>query len=251
MHDKQALADGRATGDFSGRPTSLHSEIESQVTAVTSMWREERSVIRDVSGEVQYPGQLEELAVTKSFQCITCGNSGPKSLYGHPEKETNPTRQKHLGPLRTTNRAGKARLAGKDWKVPLQVKYACSECRRRKQRCSGEHPSCQFCDHRELTCSYEVADGLTRSEDLKRRAREATCRADNLEKIFKAMQSGTSEDSTMLLAQMRLGTPIEQLLSTATQVHDVPIAAKLERLQEASYCPSSEGAVKARGIYLY
>jgi hypothetical protein len=65
------------------------------------------------------------------------------------------------------------------------------------------------------------------------------------------MQSGTSEDSTMLLAQMRLGTPIEQLLSTATQVHDVTIAAKLERLQEASYCPSSEGAVKARGIYLY
>jgi hypothetical protein len=65
------------------------------------------------------------------------------------------------------------------------------------------------------------------------------------------MQSGTSEDSTMLLAQMRLGTPIEQLLSTTTQLHDVPIAEKLERLQEAPYCPSSEGAVKARGIYLY
>jgi hypothetical protein len=52
----------------------------------------------------------------------------------------------------------------------------------------------------------------------------------------------------MLLARMRLGAPIEELLFVATQVHDPPIVAKLERLQEALYCPSSEGAVEALRI---
>jgi hypothetical protein len=229
MEDRQAFANGGAPGNSSGRQVSLHSDLERQVTDVTSMWRKEKLVVRDdASGEDMYPGQLEQLIARNRSQCSACENSKPKSSYGHSKKATKPKRRQHLRAPKATDRAGRARLASKGVEIPLQVKSACSECRRRKQRCSGERPACQFCNHRELICSYEVADGLTRGEDLKRRLREAICRADNLEKILKAMQCGTSEDSTMLLAKMRLGAPIEELLFTASRVHNLPIVAKLE-----------------------
>jgi hypothetical protein len=52
--------------------------------------------------------------------------------------------------------------------------------RKRKQRCSGDRPACTFCAEKQQTCSYEVADGMTRTEDLKHKVQEATEKGDKL-----------------------------------------------------------------------
>ena len=60
------------------------------------------------------------------------------------------------------------------------------------------------------------------------------------------MQYGTSEESTMLLAKLRLGASVEELLSTATQVRNPSFIADFENPQKNQYRPSSEGEVEAR-----
>ena len=60
------------------------------------------------------------------------------------------------------------------------------------------------------------------------------------------MQYGTSEESTMLLAKLRLGASVEELLSTTTQVHNPAVVARFEYPKEYQYRSSSEGAVEAR-----
>lgn len=49
------------------------------------------------------------------------------------------------------------------------VRSACNQCQRRKTKCSGERPTCQFCHDRGLTCSWQIGYGITRAEDLRQK----------------------------------------------------------------------------------
>lgn len=93
------------------------------------------------------------------------------------------------------------------------VKSACVQCQKRKTKCSGQRPVCRFCSDRNLECSWEIGDGLTRTADLKRKLLEATGRSDNLDTLVDAMRDGTDEVSTMLLARLRLGATVKDLAS--------------------------------------
>lgn len=91
------------------------------------------------------------------------------------------------------------------------VKSACVQCQKRKTKCSGQRPVCRFCSDRNLTCSWDIGDGLTRTADLKRKLMEATGRSENLDTLVDAMRYGSDEVSTMLLARLRLGTSVKDL----------------------------------------
>jgi hypothetical protein len=93
------------------------------------------------------------------------------------------------------------------------VKSACVQCQKRKTKCSGQRPVCRFCSDRNLECSWDIGDGLTRTADLKRKLQEATGRSEDLDTLVDAMRYGTDEVSTMLLARLRLGEPIEDLVT--------------------------------------
>lgn len=49
----------------------------------------------------------------------------------------------------------------------------------------------------------------------------------------------------MLLAQMRLGASVEEVLFTATQVYNLSVANS-EHPQETQNCPSPEGVIDVR-----
>lgn len=93
-----------------------------------------------------------------------------------------------------------------------QVRPACAECRRRKQRCTGDRPACQFCTEKGQECAYEVADGKTRTEDLKIKVQQATERGERLGQLVGAMRSGTDKESSELLARLRVGATLDDLL---------------------------------------
>ena len=94
---------------------------------------------------------------------------------------------------------------------PEPVKSACTECRRKKIKCSGQRPVCQSCSTRTIECSWDTTDGSTKTQDLKADLADVTRRMSNFEILINAMRWGSDQSATMLLAQLRLGDDIEAL----------------------------------------
>lgn len=92
------------------------------------------------------------------------------------------------------------------------VKCACFQCKKRKTKCSGRRPVCHFCEDRNLECSWDSADGLTRAADLKRQLNEAIDYSEHLGILVDAMRSSSIQISTMLLAKLRLGESLQDLI---------------------------------------
>jgi len=112
---------------------------------------------------------------------------------------------------------------GRTRKKAEPVKSACVQCQKRKTKCSGQRPICRFCSDRNLECSWDIGDGLTRTADLKRKLQEATGRFEDLDTLVDAMRFGTDDVSTMLLARLRLGEPIEDLVAALRPDASPPI----------------------------
>ncbi|KAI4751493.1 hypothetical protein E4T52_16051 [Aureobasidium sp. EXF-3400] len=89
---------------------------------------------------------------------------------------------------------------------------ACADCRKRKRKCNGERPSCSVCRTRGLSCMYDVAEGATRTEDLKQKIGSFLSRVQNLELLIDMMRYGTDDEASMILAQLRLGDTVDEIL---------------------------------------
>ena len=103
--------------------------------------------------------------------------------------------------------------AGRARKKAEPVKSACVQCQKRKTKCSGQRPVCRFCSDRNLECSWDIGDGLTRTADLKQKLHEANLKSEGLSDLVTAMRTGTDQTSSMLLARLRLGCSMEELLA--------------------------------------
>jgi hypothetical protein len=93
------------------------------------------------------------------------------------------------------------------------VKSACVQCQKRKTKCSGHRPSCRSCSDRGIGCSWNIEEGLTRTAGLKKQLREAVGRSEDLCVLVDAMRRGTDEVSSMLLAKLRIGMALDDLLT--------------------------------------
>jgi hypothetical protein len=93
------------------------------------------------------------------------------------------------------------------------VKSACVQCQKRKTKCSGYRPSCRSCSNRDIECSWDVDGGLTRTAGLRKQLREAVGRSEDLCALVDAMRRGTDETSSMLLAKLRIGISLNDLLT--------------------------------------
>lgn len=108
-------------------------------------------------------------------------------------------------------------------------KSACARCQKRKGKCTGERPVCRYCSDRGLDCSWDVADGWTRTSDLKRRLREASNRSMDLDRIFAVLRDGTDAKSTEVLARLRLGDSDADVILSLTD--DWPLHNKYQQLK--------------------
>jgi hypothetical protein len=70
---------------------------------------------------------------------------------------------------------------------------------------------CQPCVASNTTCSWDTLDGLTRNQDLWARFAALVGQRDDFEVLVNAMRDGTDEQSTMLLAKLRLGIMVGTL----------------------------------------
>ncbi|KAH0209428.1 hypothetical protein KCV03_g10310, partial [Aureobasidium melanogenum] len=108
---------------------------------------------------------------------------------------------------------------------------ACVDCRKRKRKCNGGRPSCSACQTRGLSCAYDVVEGATRTEDLKKKVSSLSLRVRNLELFVNKLRYSTDNEASAILAQLRLGDTIEEILGVdmADGVSDM---AEGEQLKE-------------------
>ena len=92
-----------------------------------------------------------------------------------------------------------------------------------------------------MECSYEVADGMTRSEDLKLKVREATERGDRLDQLVDAMRQGTDQQSSELLARLRVGATLDDLLDPETRLDHFPEYIRNGEVDRAAWLENSSG----------
>lgn len=157
-------------------------------------------------------GQENLQQIQHHLKCDYCTQNNLQCIWKAPQR----TIAKAYSRRRPTTAGSSSSAPGQGDRAQVQTKSACVACQKRKQRCTGERPSCQTCASKGYTCTYDVADGKTRSEDLKFKIQEAEEREDKLLRLVGAMQHGTKEVSSSLLARLRMGASLEQLLQTET-----------------------------------
>lgn len=67
-------------------------------------------------------------------------------------------------------------------------------------------------EHIDVPCSYEHEEGMTRQGSLRLKLDTATSRADNLEFLFAQLQERPDDEAALLLAAIRLGADMDQLV---------------------------------------
>jgi hypothetical protein len=144
--------------------------------------------------------------------CRGCSDSGLECFWEETESESpfepkRPTRNSRSAQgLDTSRRLTK----GKD--AAVQVRSACTRCQHRKAKCSGTRPACKYCTERSLDCAYSVAEGATRTNDLKRRLRETSNKAHAFGLLLEVMREGTDQEATTVLARLRIGETLQGIL---------------------------------------
>jgi hypothetical protein len=79
-------------------------------------------------------------------------------------------------------------------------------------QCNGERPACSACQTRGLSCTYDVVEGATRTEDLKQKVASLSLRVQNLELFVNKLRYSTDNEASAILAQLRLGDTVDGIL---------------------------------------
>jgi hypothetical protein len=79
-------------------------------------------------------------------------------------------------------------------------------------QCDGERPECSACRIRACSCIYGVVEGATRTADLKQKVCSLSSRVQKLELLIDTMTHGTDDEASTILAQLRLGDTVDEIL---------------------------------------
>lgn len=126
------------------------------------------------------------------------------------------------------------RLGKHSQKARRVTAVACVGCQRRKSKvcsilvlpqvdeltkwtkCDGQRPTCAACRSRNTSCSYEVADGVSRRDDLKQKVEQLSVRVAEFEQIFNMLRSQDDIQASNTLARLRLGERISDIVCNGT-----------------------------------
>jgi hypothetical protein len=144
--------------------------------------------------------------------CRGCSNSGLECVWEETESESPFEAKISTRNSRSAQGADTSRRLTKGRDAAVQVRSACTRCQHRKAKCSGTRPACTYCTERSLNCAYSVAEGATRTNDLKRRLRETSNKAHVFGLLLEVMREGTDQEATTVLARLRIGETLPGIL---------------------------------------
>lgn len=81
-----------------------------------------------------------------------------------------------------------------------------------RRQCDGNRPICNRCRENDITCQYDVPEGVSRAERMKLLKRESTSgRIEELERVMSALRTGSDIEASTLLARLRLGERVDEI----------------------------------------
>ena len=83
-------------------------------------------------------------------------------------------------------------------------------------QCDGKQPACGRCFKNNMECQYDVSGGqsVTKMQSLRKELDTQRRRLDDLEAVVQTMQYSSDSHAAYVLAQLRLGESIEDIVAT-------------------------------------
>jgi hypothetical protein len=178
-------------------PKNNHLPKQTQASMLSTM----AACLRLGGKKLRYSGQ-------RPYGC--CGTNDLDRIWDESEAGRKPKRHSRISKF--AQGARDSRKATKSKEARVQVRSACTRCQHRKARCSGTRPACAYCIGRNLDCNYSVAEGATRTDDLKRRLRESLDKAYASGLVLEGMRKGTDDEAPAVLARLRMGESLREII---------------------------------------
>ncbi|KAL9038923.1 MAG: hypothetical protein Q9214_005087, partial [Letrouitia sp. 1 TL-2023] len=91
---------------------------------------------------------------------------------------------------------------------------ACKTCQLKKSKCDGHRPVCGGCKTKQLTCDWEIGQGLTRLGAIKRQNDDLQKEISSLLDIYGHLRDGSPAEANALLYRIRSSTDTSAVLDT-------------------------------------
>jgi hypothetical protein len=78
--------------------------------------------------------------------------------------------------------------------------------------CFGERPACARCVRKDEICMYDVAEGVTRQQDLRTRLDSVLVELDQMRDLFYRVQHSSDTDAMVLFMRIRSGEDLTRLV---------------------------------------
>ncbi|KAJ4985633.1 bZIP transcription factor [Stagonosporopsis vannaccii] len=119
----------------------------------------------------------------------------------------------YLRPIASAQNAPQQRFSPLESKPNrTSIPVACCNCRLKKAKCDGSRPSCTRCNGLQLSCQYDVTQGVSRAERFRLRKQRQTSITHNLTLLVDALRSGSDLEATTVLARLRLGESVDEIV---------------------------------------
>jgi len=107
-------------------------------------------------------------------------------------------------------------------------------------QCDGTRPQCARCSELDLTCQYDVAEGVSRAERMKILKRDGiSTRADEMERVIRALRTTSDAEAATILARLRIGERVDDLAKSLPPFLSSPVPTKPPRYASPDPNPST------------
>ncbi|KAF6826850.1 bZIP transcription factor [Colletotrichum plurivorum] len=115
-------------------------------------------------------------------------------------------------------------------------RIACGSCRKLRQKCDGQRPTCGRCLATKHECGYEVDHGETRMQGIRRANRQLLGQVDTFKSLFEMLKSATDDTKAQIMTQLAADDPPEVILGRLKEKRRTTVTRK------ASDNSSSDGS---------
>ncbi|KAF1941691.1 hypothetical protein EJ02DRAFT_347163 [Clathrospora elynae] len=129
------------------------------------------------------------------------------------------------------------------------IAVACIQCRVGKAKCDGTRPRCVRCNDNDITCQYDVAEGVSRAERMKMLKKDSLSgKVEELERIVFSLCSGTDFQAVSTLTRLRFGERLEDVAKSLPAIAPSSAPSEPPSLLTTEFTASSASGLSRESL---
>ncbi|KZL71810.1 bzip transcription factor, partial [Colletotrichum incanum] len=160
--------------------------------------------------------------------------------------------ERHGGSMSTTLRPIRPRGQASDDKSTPESnskgskgRVACGQCRKLRQKCDTQRPSCGRCLLTKHDCVYEADLGETRMQGIRKANRQLKGEVETLKSLFELLRSADDETKADIIAQLAANESPEAILQRLKDGKRISRKPKVDSSRETSETERSRHSTKS------